>query len=409
MIEWATNSWNPTVGCSMVSPGCASCYAMKQAWRNHKFGTRGYEDVVKATPQGARWTGTVNFIPSALGKPLTRRKPSLWFVNSMSDLFHENVTNEQIAAVMGVIMATAARSQHYVVLTKRFERVPQWLKWLADAAHPQTGDINCRGAGMGIACLSKIRLVDGLPESTVDTIMTRTDGQPEWPPKNLWIGPSIENQETCNQRLPVAAQLHAAGFNTVLSLEPLLGPVDLLKTPVGLGHLAEVNGFDPARAWVLLGGESDQGAEARPYDIQWAREIIDTCAMLDVPLFHKQLGSLVIDREFSSFQQWIDKAKSWLYGLDAKLFDSKGRQCNNGVDMMRARDENAFPVKIAVPSLFGRRGENVDAWPEDLRVRQAPPSLMPILEAANRLSVAGRQSSAVTEDRLPKTDDQEQP
>lgn len=360
MIEWCTESWNPTVGCSIVSPGCANCYAMKQAWRNYKFGTRGYEDVVKATKQGARWTGTVNFIPSALGKPLTRRKPSLWFVNSMSDLFHENVTNEQIAAVMGVIMATAARSQHYVVLTKRFERVPQWLKWFNDQVRQPLPVLSLLGATHA----ALMQNLSSNRESAIKAFLPLVDAGepvPEWPPKNLWIGPSIENQETCNQRLPVAAQLHLAGFNTVLSLEPLLGPVDLLKTPVGLGHLAEVNGFDPARAWVLLGGESDQGADARPYDIAWAREIIDTCAMLDVPLFHKQLGSNPTIAECGSYV------------------------------------------------LKDRRGADPNEWPEDLRVRQAPPSLMPILEAANRLSVAGRQSSAVTEDRLPKTDDQEQP
>lgn len=316
MIEWQTaGSWNPVVGCSMVSPGCANCYAMKQAWRNYKFGTRGYENVVKATPQGARWTGNVNFVPQALSKPLTRRKPSLWFVNSMSDLFHENVTNEQIAAVMGVIMATAARDQHYVVLTKRIERVPQWLE---------------RPEGRGRYLNEAFRkYVPGMADRAV--YPTQRHGMvphPGWPPKNLWIGPSIENQETCKARLPVAGQLSKAGFNVVLSLEPLLE---------GLGEQFRIQNseFRTEATWVLLGGESDQGAEARPYDVAWAREIIDTCAMYDVPLFHKQLGSKPIG------------------------------------------------AKLTNP---GQRGANTESWPEDLRVRQAPPSLMPILEAAKRLT-----------------------
>jgi protein gp37 len=328
MIEWCTESWNPTVGCSLVSPGCANCYAMKQAWRNFKFGTRGYENVVKATKQGARWTGNVNFVPSALAKPLKRRKPSIWFVDSMSDLFHEKVTNEQIAAVVGVIMATAARNQHFVVLTKRIERVPQWLKWLEDSYDDDRG--------MGIACLSKFDLVPGIPESVREPVMSRTGGTIEWPPKNWWIGPSIENQETCNERLPVACELGRKGFNVVLSLEPLLGPVTL-----------DLSTWPSASSWVLLGGESDQGADGRPYDANnWGRPIIKHCAHVGIPLFHKQLGS------------------------------------------------NPLNVNLTNP---GPRGDRVETWPEDLRVRQAPPALHAILEAAQRLSQPGAKAPGISE------------
>lgn len=320
MIEWSTDSWNPTVGCSMVSPGCASCYAMKQAWRNHKFGTRGYEDVVKATPQGARWTGNVNFIASALAKPLTRRKPSLWFVNSMSDLFHEKVSNEQIAAVFGVMMATAARSQHYVVLTKRIERVPQWLSWLAGL-----------GPSGAQACIRQY-LQLAMPKTAALAHESIYDSKKEWPPKNVWIGPSIENKATASERLPYAMDLLRAGFNVVLSLEPLLEDISAEFRAAIAGMPEEAK----ARLWVLLGGESDQGADARPYDVHnWARPIIKQCAQAKIPLFHKQLGS--------------------------------------------------NPINVSLNQI-GKRGEFVKAWPEDVQVRQAPASLMPILEAAKRLT-----------------------
>lgn len=357
MIEWCTESWNPTVGCSIVSPGCANCYAMKQAWRNRSFGTRGYDDVVRATKQGARWTGNVNFIASALAKPLTRRKPSLWFVNSMSDLFHEKVTNEQIAAVFGVMMATAARRQHYVVLTKRIERVPQWLSWLAAQPAGLAGTHRCI-----VETLTALEL-NGVKYS----INNFDDRAKEWPPKNLWIGPSIENQETCDQRLPVACELGRQGFNVVLSIEPLLGPVKLdfsiLTRPVTrLDHeqavINERKGIktfaapqytvvEPMVKWVLLGGESDQGADARPYDVHnWARPIIKQCEQANIPLFHKQLGS--------------------------------------------------NPINVNLNQI-GKRGEFVNAWPEDLRVRQAPDSLRPILEAASRLTAASTENTEGTE------------
>lgn len=352
MIEWQTaGSWNPVVGCSMVSPGCQSCYAMKQAWRNFRFGTRGYENVVKATPQGARWTGNVNFMPSQLAKPLTRRKPSIWFVNSMSDLFHENVTNEQIAAVMGVIMATAARSQHYVVLTKRIERVPQWLKWIEQQTQA------CERDATNVCRLC----AHGHVETAAQAKAFAARLEPQWPPKNLWIGPSIENQETCDQRLLVACELGRLGFNVVLSIEPLLGPVtlnaDILRRPVtrldneqaiinerrGIKTFAapQYTTLEPVVKWVLLGGESDQGADARPYDINWARAIIKQCGDAKIPLFHKQIGS------------------------------------------------NPINVKLTNP---GIRGENTDAWPEDLCVRQAPERLRQILEAAQRLAVPKTQN-----------------
>src|SRR5690349_7902800 len=99
-IEWCTRSWNPVRGCARVSPGCDSCYAMRQA---HRFSGAGkpYEGLTTIRKGKVDWSGVARFIPGELDAPLRWRKPERVFVNSMSDLFHHSLTFEQIAAVFG--------------------------------------------------------------------------------------------------------------------------------------------------------------------------------------------------------------------------------------------------------------------------------------------------------------------
>lgn len=89
-IEWTDVTWNPCRGCSMVSPGCANCYAMLMARRLSGAG-RAYEGLTHLTAHGPRWTGQVRLVPEILDQPLRWRKPRLVFVNSMSDLLHAAV------------------------------------------------------------------------------------------------------------------------------------------------------------------------------------------------------------------------------------------------------------------------------------------------------------------------------
>src|SRR5215831_7782791 len=99
-IEWCDATWNPVRGCSRVSAGCRHCYAERVAARFSGPG-QPYEGLAARMP-GSKWTGVVRLIPEHLADPLRWKRPRRIFVNSMSDLFHEKLTNEQIAAVWGV-------------------------------------------------------------------------------------------------------------------------------------------------------------------------------------------------------------------------------------------------------------------------------------------------------------------
>lgn len=123
-------TWNPIRGCTRVSEGCGSargggCYAERIAARFSGPGMP-FEGFAVNTPAGPRWTGKVALIPEKLGDPLRWRKPRFVFANSMSDLFHEGLTNEEIAAVFGVM--AACPQHHFQVLTKRPERMLEWFR-----------------------------------------------------------------------------------------------------------------------------------------------------------------------------------------------------------------------------------------------------------------------------------------
>lgn len=112
-IEWTEQTWNPVTGCTKVSPGCKHCYAETMAHRLKAMGTTGYENGFK-----------LSLMPERLGQPLQRRKPTMYFVNSMSDLFHEDIPFEYIDQVMQVIKQTPQHT--YQILTKRAERMAEY-------------------------------------------------------------------------------------------------------------------------------------------------------------------------------------------------------------------------------------------------------------------------------------------
>lgn len=113
-IEWTEQTWNPVTGCTKVSPGCKYCYAEVMARRLQAMGAPGYQHGFKVTLQ-----------PQRLTQPLQRKKPTMWFVNSMSDLFHEEVPDRYIEQVMDVIRATPQHT--YQILTKRAERLASYF------------------------------------------------------------------------------------------------------------------------------------------------------------------------------------------------------------------------------------------------------------------------------------------
>jgi len=245
----------------MVSPGCTNCYAMRQAHRQSGPG-KAYEGLTRQGPNGPVWTGKVRLVPEALDAPLRWKKPQRVFVNSMSDLFHEALSDDDIARVF----STMARCpQHtFQVLTKRPKRmVNLFMTW---------------------------SLVN-TPEHLHAFAWNR------WPLPNVWLGVSAENQETADERIPLLLKTPAAV--RFVSYEPALGPVDFRPWL----HLQCVSsqeehdrehdhGFfcdERSLDWVIVGGESGYGH--RPFDVAWAESLIAQCRAAGVACFVKQLGS----------------------------------------------------------------------------------------------------------------------
>lgn len=113
-IEWTEMTWNPVTGCTKISPGCKFCYAETLAKRLQAMGANGYENGFK-----------ISLLPERLEQPKQRKKPTIWFVNSMSDLFHEKVPFAYIEQVIAVIHETP---QHvYQILTKRPKRMARYF------------------------------------------------------------------------------------------------------------------------------------------------------------------------------------------------------------------------------------------------------------------------------------------
>ena len=252
-IEWTQSTWNPTIGCSLMSPGCSACYAMNFAHRlATSFGNaagRKYRGLTKKGKNGQPvWTGVVRVSEDALLKPLSWKRPRLIFTNSMSDLFHPVLTNTQIARIWAVM---ALAEQHiFQTLTKRPDRMEAFL---ADPATP----------GMVEAFMNMIR-----PGSKL----------PSWPLENVWVGTSVEDQTRANERIETLSRTVAAV--RFLSIEPLLGPVSMAQA-ASREALKRIH-------WVIVGGES--GKRARPMHPAWARSLRDECKNLGIAFFFKQIG-----------------------------------------------------------------------------------------------------------------------
>lgn len=290
-ISWTDTTWNCIRGCSRVSEGCRNCYAEHQAARIVRMGKgkpTAYDELVRVTPAGEpRWTGKVALDPKALALPLSWRTPRRVFVNSMSDLFHESLTNEQIAAVFGVM---AAAPQHtFQVLTKRARRMREWFEWAA--RRPDDYEAWHRAA------LECSRRAFGHLEWHPALAESNTKASRLWPLPNVWLGVSVENQDAAIERVPDL--LHAPAVVRFLSCEPLLGPVDVRSIPYawGVGVLHNMNaltgygGWTKPRwehrvHWVIAGCES--GPSARPCGVEWLRSLRDQCADAGVAFFLKQ-------------------------------------------------------------------------------------------------------------------------
>lgn len=122
-IEWTDATWNPVAGCTVVSPGCTNCYAMRMAARLEAMGAEKYRGLTRKSGGRAVWTGKLFLDRLALEAPKAWRKPRQIFVNSMSDLFHANVPQNFVREVWATMHATPQHT--YQILTKRPDRMAE--------------------------------------------------------------------------------------------------------------------------------------------------------------------------------------------------------------------------------------------------------------------------------------------
>ncbi|MGB1225584.1 MAG: DUF5131 family protein [Mycobacterium sp.] len=389
-IEWTDRSWNVLRGCSRVSEGCRHCYAEVMASR---FSGPGQWAEGLATRSPSRWTGKVAFAEHKLDEPLRWRKPQRIFVNSMSDVFHEDVPDEWIDAIFGVM---ASAPQHtFQVLTKRPARMLAWFNGLSDRSDsngkPATWfpfGVACRRHGVGTNETLR-RAVASHPSHS------NRDRDLYWPLPNVHLGVSVEDQATADARIPLLLQTPAAV--RFISAEPLLGPVDIgLQSAVcdccpswssrwiklnrvirpefpfgSRGHVAVPGTYRahgnrhgalsvetpcgklgvkpaemeqlPALDWVICGGESGPGA--RPCDVEWLRSIVRQCKDAGVPVFCKQIGA----RPYEVNQPEV-------MPNEARKMSRPGWFTGPGWSIQ----------------LKNRKGGDPSEWPEDLRVREMP-------------------------------------
>ncbi len=312
-IPWTDWTWSPVIGCTRVSPGCEHCYAERlvavRMSRNPMLPM--YHGLASVRASGEpQWSGEVRFLPERLAEPLSWRKPRKVFVCDMSDMFHDGVTNEQIAAVFGVMAATPHIT--YQILTKRPERMARFFAWLDKEAQGPSGQPRALRCGAAAANFGADVDYLGLPDV--------------WPLPNLWVGTTVEDQKRADDRLQHLRRVPARV--RFLSIEPLLERIE-----------PQLDGI----SWVIIGGES--GQHARPFDVAWARDLLQRCREAGTAPFVKQLGSHVI---------WDGISRPGEYWpSDTRTED---RMIGQGW-RVHLRD---------------RAGGNMSEWPDDLKVRDFP-------------------------------------
>lgn len=266
-ISWTDATWPVVTGCTHLSSGCDHCYAAKLT-----SGRLKHLPAYAGLAEDGRFNGQVRLLPDRLGWPLRWRKPRKVFVSDMGDLFHQDVPDEFIAQVFGVMAATPRHT--YQVLTKRHARMRSLLSnygWWTRVVYYALGYEDHPGG-----------------ERRGPT-QTQPDGCALL---NVWLGVSAEDQRWADIRIPALLETPAAV--RFASCEPLLGFQDLT-------NVAGINALDrdwvggpsggtgaphPLLSWVIAGGESGPGH--RPMEIRWLESIVDQCTIAGVPVWVKQ-------------------------------------------------------------------------------------------------------------------------
>lgn len=314
-IQWLNlpgykgESWNPVIGCSKVSEGCENCYALRMAIRiagmERKTGRINYRAALMpdANNKQNEWNG-LTFLADdeKVLQPLIWKQPRVVFVCSMGDLFHESVPFEWVDKVMAI--AALLPKHIFIVLTKRAKRMAEYFeegkeklvkRW--ENAIYEMGIADKNEDPDAAACFLYNRCLSGAKVADWG-----------WPLSNVWVGVTAENQTRANERVPYLLQMPAAV--RFVSVEPMLGPVNLMRIPAkywgkeyksseynGIELSALIGGSNTPEPWhlnwVICGGES--GHKARPMNPDWVRNLKNQCRAAGVPFFFKQWGEWSTD------------------------------------------------------------------------------------------------------------------
>jgi protein gp37 len=336
-IEWTDAVWNPVTGCTKVSAGCEHCYAERMAKRFARAGVNAKTGV----RTNAAWSpfGDVHLHLDRLDEPLHWRKPRRVLTCSMGDLFHPDVPDEFIALVWNRMYQASKCT--FQVLTKRPERMQKWLS-------------RC-GNGGGYGWITHDNTPPARAFEGTGIVLGLSDN---WPLPNVWLGTSVEDQATADERIPHLLRCPAA--LRFVSYEPALGPVDLLyPTFNGADSIEGLEGL----GWVIAGGESGSGA--RPCNLEHLRIVVQQCRAAGVPCFVKQVGAHPFEtRPSEGAPPGVENALANLGGLAHPQ-----RPWFRDWTLVHKGPESAWYRYLQVKD---RRGGNPNEWPEDLRVREFP-------------------------------------
>ena len=332
-IGWTDATWSPTVGCTRVSPGCDNCYAFALHDARHAT-NRAVRRAGDDVPWPAQYDlpfSTVQLFPKRLDWPLHWRgakeareadppRPSRIFVDSMADLFHEDVPDEFIDRVFATMAICGAQRQRCKARARcTHEDEPGcWRTGNADDEPRHIFQVLTKRPERMLAYLSAPDRRERVLEVGNDPEWSVAWEEPYeliasvgWPLSNVWLGVSVEDQPRADERIPLLLETPAAVH--FVSAEPLLGPVDLAPWLVAPGPVTvtacSIDVDNPATAaaiadlaaaaarkmgwttldWVIVGGES--GPRFRPLEMAWVRSLREQCRAAGVAYFGKQTAA----------------------------------------------------------------------------------------------------------------------
>jgi protein gp37 len=362
-IEWCDATFNPWVGCTKVSAGCTNCYAERDMDIRRGFVKWGKGQPRRRTSP-ANWKLPLkwdrdfehaNAISKRHEHPLKYPRRPRVFCASLADVFDEGVSDAWRDDLFALIQRTT--NLDWLLLTKRPERAKVYIEGGCTACFAQ-GSIPVDGGGAACgACLEVKNGHGGIMREPIGHL------------PHVWLGVSVEDQDTANKRIPILLQTPAAV--RWVSYEPALGSVDFTRflkpTLVSrdgerLQHpdprVPDIGGtWEFGLDWIVVGGES--GPKARPFDLAWARSTIEQCRAAGVSAFCKQLGRWPLIEAATGSGPEVLRRQS---AIDAEW--------PAGTHFGNPTGQPALNGRVAL--LHDRKGADPAEWPADLRVREWP-------------------------------------